>query len=97
MTETKALTIGKKPKTVTADKIVCQMVFYRRTDNRIVPFIVSAANKGGTVSGVAFDAKRTGGMEEVRIASIGTREGQVWPSLQELKAAVALDTTTAPG
>lgn len=83
-------------KTCTVDDFVLGHIAYlRRPDNRIVPFLVSDYNRNGTLAGIAFDTKRTGGMEEIRIQRIGTKEGEAWPSLDELKAAVAFDTFTA--
>lgn len=69
------------------------MAYLRRPGNRLVPFMVSAHNRNGTLAGIAFDVQRTGGMEEIRIQRIGTKEGECWPSLDELKAAIALDTS----
>lgn len=84
-----------KAKTVTAEEVFGTIVYLRRHDNRVVPFIVAAVNKGGTIGGTAFDVKRTGGTEEIRIVKIGTREGECWPSLSELNAAIAFDTAPA--
>lgn len=82
------------PKVCTQEDFTLGVVAYlRRPGNRVVPFLVSDFNRNGTLGGIAFDPKRTGGMEEIRIQRIGTKEGEVWPSLVEIKAAIAFDTS----